>query len=450
MLLAKQDEAGVILTDEQNDFLFADASRMEEIEDLSANICLMARIQPTNHSFDVGPSYIMLSCIGDDQIDSNIIFDTPNGNQLKHGLGYSNPYTLKQAISQCPKLYLASSLGNSEISLKVRDNEDTLDDASKSQQKMKEKLNDPFAVVNKQNYWTVDYPQINALYKDFVPQKELSAEQKYFPSSFIQSDKNSNATASIPESMPTITGYGDYIQSNITIYHVYYVEGDDLLTGGHESYLYTISISNMAASSPVCLMSKETLTKLWLWHRRLSHLNFDTIKDLTRLDLVDGLLKFKYKKDHLCSACERGKSKKASHPPKLVSSDNSKLELLHMDICCPMRVASIKVYSCVVDDYSRYTWVYFFHSKDETLEIIKKFIAQAQLNYKANVCKIRTDNGTEFKNATLKAHYEKLRIMQQFSTTHTPQQNGVVERRNRTLVEAARTMLIFSRLPEFL
>ncbi|GKE40991.1 retrovirus-related pol polyprotein from transposon TNT 1-94, partial [Tanacetum coccineum] len=86
----------------------------------------------------------------------------------------------------------------------------------------------------------------------------------------------------------------------------------------------------------------------------------------------------------------------------------------------------------------------------ETPEIIKKFIAQAQLNYKAKVCKIRTDNGTEFKNATLKAHYEKLGIMQQFSTARTPQQNGVVERRNRTLVEAARTMLIFSRLPEFL
>ncbi|GJR92206.1 retrovirus-related pol polyprotein from transposon TNT 1-94 [Tanacetum coccineum] len=87
---------------------------------------------------------------------------------------------------------------------------------------------------------------------------------------------------------------------------------------------------------------------------------------------------------------------------------------------------------------------------DETPEIIKKFIAQAQLNYKAKVCKIRTDNGTEFKNATLKAYYEKLGIMQQFSIVRTPQQNGVVERRNRTLVEAARTMLIFSRLPEFL
>ncbi|GJX72431.1 retrovirus-related pol polyprotein from transposon TNT 1-94 [Tanacetum coccineum] len=255
------------------------------------------------------------------------------------------------------------------------------------------------------------------------------------------------------DNFAAITGYGDYIHGNITICHVYYVEGDDLLTGGRDSNLYTISISDMAASSPICLMSKATSTKSWLWHRRLSHLNFGTINDLTKLDLVDGLPKFKYEKDHLCSACERGKSKKASHPPKLIPSDYSKLELLHMDLCGPMRVASVngkKYILVIVDDFSRFTWVYFLRSKDETPEIIKKFIAQAQLNYKAKVCKIRTDNGTEFKNATLKAYYEKLGIMQQFSIARTPQQNGVVERRNRTLVEAARTMLIFSRLPEFL
>ncbi|GJT87084.1 retrovirus-related pol polyprotein from transposon TNT 1-94 [Tanacetum coccineum] len=124
-----------------------------------------------------------------------------------------------------------------------------------------------------------------------------------------------------------------------------------------------------------------------------------------------------------------------------------------MDLCGPMRVASVngkKYILVIVDDFSRFTWVYFLCSKDETPEIIKKFIAQAQLNYKAKVCKIQTDNGTEFKNATLKAYYEKLGIMQQFSIARTPQQNGVVERRNRTLVEAARTMLIFLRLPEFL
>ncbi|GKC37219.1 retrovirus-related pol polyprotein from transposon TNT 1-94 [Tanacetum coccineum] len=100
-------------------------------------------------------------------------------------------------------------------------------------------------------------------------------------------------------------------------------------------------------------MSNVTSTKSWLWHRRLSHLNFGTINDLIRLDLVDGLPKFKYGKDRLCSACERGKSKKASHPPKLVLSDHFKLELLHMDLCVPIGVASIngKKYILVIVDY---------------------------------------------------------------------------------------------------
>nr|GEV22379.1 hypothetical protein [Tanacetum cinerariifolium] len=174
-----------------------DASRMEEIEDLSANICLMARIQPTNHSFDVGPSYdstfiseVQSSSINEnkeqiqmsekedsyhdtikdlkEKLKKNVDLILKLGNslqgmlmlgpkplsvydqQLKHSLGYSNPYTLRQAISQYPNLYSDSSLGNSEIPLNVRDSEDTLDDASKSQQKVKEKMNDPIAVANKQ------------------------------------------------------------------------------------------------------------------------------------------------------------------------------------------------------------------------------------------------------------------------------------------------------------
>ncbi|GJY75765.1 retrovirus-related pol polyprotein from transposon TNT 1-94 [Tanacetum coccineum] len=106
-------------------------------------------------------------------------------------------------------------------------------------------------------------------------------------------------------------------------------------------------------------MSRATSKKSWLWNRRLSHLNFGTINQLTSNDLVDRLPKFKYTKDHLCSACEQGKSKKASLPPKLVPSTESKLELLHMDLCGPIRVASIngkKYILVIVDDYSRYTW----------------------------------------------------------------------------------------------
>nr|GEU59544.1 hypothetical protein [Tanacetum cinerariifolium] len=226
-------------------------------------------------------------------------------------------------------------------------------------------------------------------------------------------------------------GYDDYVKGNITVCHLYYVKGirhnlfsvGQFYDGAHESNLDIISISDMATSSLVCLMSKATLTKSWLWHRRLSHLKFNAIHDLTKHDLVDGLLKFKYGTDHLCSVCERGKSKKFSHPPKVVLCNHSKLELLHIDLCGPMQVASIngkKYILMIVDDYSRFTWVYFLHTKDETPEIIKNFIAGVQLNYNAKVHKIQTNNDTEFKNETLKAHYEKLGIMKQFLIVRTP------------------------------
>nr|GEZ17190.1 integrase, catalytic region, zinc finger, CCHC-type, peptidase aspartic, catalytic [Tanacetum cinerariifolium] len=148
---------------------------------------------------------------------------------------------------------------------------------------------------------------------------------------------------------------------------------DDLLTRDRESNLYIISISDMAASSPVCLMSKATSTKSWLWHRRLSHLNFGTINGLTKHDLVDGLPKFKYGKYHLCSACERGKSKKASHPPKVVPSNHSKLELLHIDLCGPMRVASIngkRYILVIVNDYSRFTWIRTDNSTESKMKLL--------------------------------------------------------------------------------
>ncbi|GJY83601.1 retrovirus-related pol polyprotein from transposon TNT 1-94 [Tanacetum coccineum] len=170
----------------------------------------------------------------------------------------------------------------------------------------------------------------------------------------------------------------------------------------------------MAASSLVCLMSRATSTKSWLWHRQLSHLNFGNINQLTSHDLVDGLPKFKYYKNHLCSACEQGKSKKASLPSKLVPSTESKLELLHIDLCGPLRVASINGKKCIlviVDDYSRYTWVYFLRTKDEAPDMIIDFVNQVQRNLKASILTIRTDNRTKFKNEKLRAFYAKLGIV---------------------------------------
>ncbi|GJZ97122.1 retrovirus-related pol polyprotein from transposon TNT 1-94 [Tanacetum coccineum] len=145
--------------------------------------------------------------------------------------------------------------------------------------------------------------------------------------------------------------------------------------------------------------------------------------------------------------------KKALLPPLLVPSTESKLELLHMDLCGPMRVASIngkKYILVIVDDYSRYTWVYFLRTKDEAPDMIINIINQVQRNLKAQILKIRTDNGIEFKNEKLWSFYAKLGIVYKTSISRMPQQNGFVKRRNHTLVEAARTMLIFSKTPKFI
>nr|GEX06562.1 retrovirus-related Pol polyprotein from transposon TNT 1-94 [Tanacetum cinerariifolium] len=209
----------------------------------------------------------------------------------------------------------------------------------------------------------------------------------------------------------------------------------------------------MASASPICLMARASSTKSWLWHQRLSHLNFDTINDLARNDLVACLLKFKYHKEYLCPSCEQRKSKRASHPPNPVPNSRQRLHLLHMDLCGPMRIASIngKWYILViVDDYSRYTWVHFLRSKDEAPAVIITFLKRITVLLQYPVIIIRTDNGTEFKNQMLKVYFDSVGISHQMSSIQTPQQNGVVERRNQTLVEAARTMLIFSRAPLFL
>ncbi|GKE04867.1 retrovirus-related pol polyprotein from transposon TNT 1-94 [Tanacetum coccineum] len=152
----------------------------------------------------------------------------------------------------------------------------------------------------------------------------------------------------------------------------------------------------MASASPICLMARATSTKSWLWHQRLSHLNFDTINDLAKNDLVTGLPKFKYHNEHLCPSCEQGKIKKASHPPKPVPNSKQRLHLLHMDLCSPIRVESIngkRYVLVIVDDYSRYTWVHFLRSKDEAPEEIKTFLKKITVLLQAPVFIVITDNG---------------------------------------------------------
>nr|GFC04827.1 retrovirus-related Pol polyprotein from transposon TNT 1-94 [Tanacetum cinerariifolium] len=148
-----------------------------------------------------------------------------------------------------------------------------------------------------------------------------------------------------------------------------------------------------------------------------------------------------------------GKSTKKTHKPKSEDTNQEKLYLLHMDLCGPMRVESVngkKYILVIVDDYSRFTWVKFLCSKNETPMFIIKFLKMIQVRLNVPVQRIRTDNGTEFVNQTLRDYYEEVGISHETSVARSPQQNGVVERRNRTLIKAARTMLIYAQAPLFL
>nr|GFA88786.1 retrovirus-related Pol polyprotein from transposon TNT 1-94 [Tanacetum cinerariifolium] len=255
-----------------------------------------------------------------------------------------------------------------------------------------------------------------------------------------------------------IMGYGDYKIRKVTNSRVYFVEGlrhnlffvghfcdsdlevafrqrtcfirnldgVDLLTGSRGNNLYTLSLQDMMASSHIYLLSKASKTKSWLWHRRLSHLNF---------------------------ACAMGKSKKKSHKLKSEYTNQEKLYLLHMDLYGLMRVESVngkKYILVIVDDYSRFTWVKCLRSKDEALDFIIKFLKMIQVRLKVSVRHIRTDNGTEFVNQTLHEYYEEVGISHETSVARSPQQNSAVERRNHTLIKAARTMLIYAQALLFL
>ncbi|GJU72222.1 retrovirus-related pol polyprotein from transposon TNT 1-94 [Tanacetum coccineum] len=235
-----------------------------------------------------------------------------------------------------------------------------------------------------------------------------------------------------------IMGYGDYVIGDSVISRVYYVEGlrhnlfsvgqfcysdlevafrkhscyvrdtdgVELIKGSRGSNLYNISVEYMMKSSPICLLSKASKNKSWLWHRRLNHLNFGTINDLTRKDLVRGLPRLKFEKDHLCSACQLGKSKKHTHKPKIENTNLEVLNTFHMDLCGPMRVQTIngnKYILVIVDDYSPFTWVKFLRSKDETPKVVIKCLKQIQVGLNKTVRYIRTNNDYQLADIFTKA-----------------------------------------------
>ncbi|KAJ9555863.1 hypothetical protein OSB04_010477 [Centaurea solstitialis] len=215
-----------------------------------------------------------------------------------------------------------------------------------------------------------------------------------------------------------------------------------ILNGVRHADIYIINMNT--STDNFCFVSRASTDMNWLWHKRLSHLNFKTLNQLCINNLVIGLPDFRYTKESLCSACEKGKQTRASFKSKQISSISSPLQLLHMDLFGPVNVQSIggKKYTLViVDEYSRYTWVFFLRAKSDAPEEIILFVRKMEKLNNLTVRSIRSDHGTEFKNSTLESFFEQKGISQNFSSVRTPQQNGVAERRNRTLIEAARSML---------
>nr|GEU73350.1 copia protein [Tanacetum cinerariifolium] len=323
----------------------------------------------------------------------------------KQALGYQNPFHLKKAQRIKPTLYDGIVMSDKHIAMPVIDDEETLILEEEKNEDLKVQIQDKvFVITSLKN----DLRRIKG--------KEIAdiGAQKPSANTIVPKMFKLDLEPLAPCLLQNKEAHIDYLKlcdyqlGNVTISRVYYVEGlghnlfsigqfcnadlvvafqkntcfirnlegVDLIFGSYDINLYTISLDDMLKTSSICILSKASKTKSWLWHHRLSHLNFGTLNKLAKDGLARGIPRLKFLKDHLCSACVLGKSKKSSHQPKAEHINQEKLYLLYMDLCGPMRVASI--------------------------------------------------NGK--------------RISHQTSVARTPQQNGVVERQNRTLVEAAHTI----------
>jgi transposase InsO family protein len=216
-----------------------------------------------------------------------------------------------------------------------------------------------------------------------------------------------------------------------------------VLVGYVENNLYVVDLSKESPSFSTCLMAAKH-DEGWLWHRRLGHVNMRNLKQLLKGEHIVGLTGVSFEKDRVCSACVAGKQLKKKHPIKSIVTTSRPLELLHLDLFGPSHYDTLggsKYGLVIVDDYSRYSWVFLLKSKDETHREFITFAKKAQRMYESEIKAIRTDNGTEFKNYTMQEFVDDEGIKHEFSAPYTPQQNGVVERKNRTIIEMARTML---------
>ncbi|KAJ9544997.1 hypothetical protein OSB04_024704 [Centaurea solstitialis] len=228
-------------------------------------------------------------------------------------------------------------------------------------------------------------------------------------------------------------------------------ESQILLRTPRKDNVYCLDLERIPSSQPLnCLFSKASHDESNLWHRRMCHMNFKNMNKLVKNNLVRGLPRKEFICNDNCVACLKGKQHKCSHKSKEVNNISSPLQLIHIDLFGPTNVMSIgkKSYCLViVDDFSRFTWVYFLKTKDETSGLIKSFVTRIENQANLKVKVIRSDNGTEFKNSDINSFCDEKGIKKEYRAPRTPQLNGVAERRNSTLIEVARSLLADSKLP---
>ena len=226
-------------------------------------------------------------------------------------------------------------------------------------------------------------------------------------------------------------------------------DGSLAFKGVLDGKLYLVDFAKEEAGLDACLIAKTSMG--WLWHRRLAHVGMKNLHKLLKGEHVIGLTNVQFEKDRPCAACQAGKQVGGAHHSKNVMTTSRPLELLHMDLFRPVAYLSIggsKYGLVIVDDFSRFTWVFFLQDKSETQGTLKRFLRRAQNEFELKVKKIRSDNGSEFKNLQVEEFLEEEGIKHEFSAPYTPQQNGVVERKNRTLIDMVRTMLGEFKTPE--
>jgi transposase InsO family protein len=229
-----------------------------------------------------------------------------------------------------------------------------------------------------------------------------------------------------------------FIDIGVTVFR----RSDDSIAfkGVLDGQLYLVDFNQ--AELDTCLIANTNMG--WLWHRRLAHVGMKKLNKLLKGEHILGLTNVHFEKDRICSACQAGKQVEVHHPHKNIMTTDRPLELLHMDLFGMIAYISFggsKYCLVIVDDYSRFTWVFFLQEKSQTQDTLKGFLRRAQNEFGLRIKKIRSNNGTEFMNSQIEGFLKEEGIKHEFSSPYTPQQNGIVERKNRTLLDMARTML---------